>query len=145
MLILNQDLWSTHRIVKVSSSSQEKWSQNDATIITQCVLEQIKAHLTEVKDTEEKMVLIVDLSKGSFPPWMQALRIAKFFVSMRSLLIASLDYTIMYVSTESQKIWINRILKIYTPARPVRIVEDKEKIKEMLRNKVVTTAVCGKQ
>jgi len=136
MLIINTDLWSDHRIVKVRSSSQAKWEKPDSAVITQCILNQIKGYLAEVNESQEKMVLIVDLSKGSFPPWMQALTIARFFVSMKSLLVGGLAFTLIYAVTEEQKTWINRILMVYTPARPVHIVESKDEIRQKLNEHI---------
>ena len=132
MLIINTDLWSDHRIVKVRSSSQTNWEKPDSAVITQCILNQIKGYLTEVNGSHEKMILIVDLSKGSFPPWMQALTIARFFVSLKTLLVGGLAFTIIYAVTEEQKTWISRILMIYTPARPIHIVESKAEIRQKI-------------
>ena len=44
----------------------------------------------------------------------------------------------MYIKNESRKKWINRILRIYTPARPLHILNNKNEIKEMLTNRFVT-------
>ena len=140
MLVLNADLWDDHRIIKVRSSSKAKWDKPDSSLITQCVLSQIKEHLTEVEESNEKMILIIDLSKGSFPPWMQALSIARFFVALKSLLISSLAFTLIYAVTEDQKTWINRILMIYTPARPVHMVSTKGEI----RNRINEYRECTK-
>ncbi len=93
-------------------------------------MNQIKEFLTEVG--EEKMILIIDPSKGSFPPWMQAITIARFFVSMKDLLIQGLAFTLIYTVTEQQETGLNRILMIYTPARPVHMVESKEEIREKI-------------
>jgi len=96
------------------------------------VLRQIKDYLEEMGKSAEKMILIIDLSKGIFPPWMQALSIAKFFVSLKTLLVKGLAFTLILACTDEQKIWINRILMIYTPARPVHIVESKDGIRQRI-------------
>ena len=132
MLIINTDLWNDFRILKVSSSSQENWEKPDSGVITTCILNQIKTHLTEVIKNQDKMILIIDLSKGSFPPWMQALNIARFFVSLKTLLVQGLSFTVIYAVTPRQKKWLNRIMMIYTPARPVHIVESKQAIREKI-------------
>jgi hypothetical protein len=74
----------------------------------------------------------VDLSKGSFPPWMQALSIAKFFVSLKKLIVKGLAFTLIYTVTEQQKTWIKRILMLYTPSRPMHMVNNKEEIKQKI-------------
>lgn len=132
MLILNTDLWSDHRIVKVRSGGEKDWKKPDSAVITHCILNQIRELLTEVGKDDEKMILIIDLSKGSFPPWMQALTIAKFFVSLKTLLVKGLAFTLIYAITEQQKTWLNRILMIYTPARPVHMVESKDEIRSKI-------------
>ena len=132
MLIINTDLWSDFRILKVSSSSEENWGKPDSGVITKCILNQIKNYLIEVIENQEKMILIIDLSKGSFPPWMQALNIARFFVSLKTLLVKGLSFTLIYATTLRQKKWLNRIMMIYTPARPVHIVESKQAIRKKI-------------
>lgn len=126
MLILNTDMWEKDSILKMHSSTS--WNQADAGVMTQCALKQIKDCLQEVTDSGKKMILIVDLSKGDFPPWMQALSIAKFFMNVKSLLKTGMAFTIIYASTEEQQKWINRILTVYTPARPVEMVTNKKDI-----------------
>jgi hypothetical protein len=143
MLVLNADLWSTYRIIKINSSSQTHWEKPDSSLMTHCVLRQIKSYLEEMSTSLEKMILIVDLSKGAFPPWIQALSIAKFFVSLKTLLVRSLEFTLMITSTDEQKTWINRILMIYTPARPVHIVESKDEIRYRINEHLRKTKVLS--
>jgi len=134
MLVLTDKLWLDSHIIKVHSSTTEDWDKPDSSIITKCVLEQIKSYMTDIKDVEccEPMIMIIDLSKGCFPPWMEALRIARFFVAMKSLILVSLDFTVIYVTTIKQETWLNRIFTMYTPARPVHIVHSKKEIKEKI-------------
>ncbi len=134
MLVLTDKLWSDNHIIKVHSSTLEDWGKPEARLITKCVLEQIKGYMTDIQESNgKKMILIVDLSKGCFPPWMEALRIAhKVNSSMKKLIVTALDFTIMYVTTEHQELWLNRILSIYKPARPVHIVHSKKEIKDLI-------------
>ena len=67
MLVLNTDLWKDHHIIKVRSSSE--WHKPDAPLLTNCILEQVKSFLAEAAKDDVKMILIIDLSKGDFPPW----------------------------------------------------------------------------
>ena len=135
MLILNKQLWKRDGIIKVRSSSIDQWEKQDSTLITNCVLNEIKELLEEAVSEDRKMMLLIDLSKGCFPPWLQALKMAGFFVSIKALLTEGLDFTLIYAVTEQQKTWIGRILTLYTPARPVHIVENKEEIHDMLRKR----------
>ena len=126
MLILNDDLWRSDHIIKVSGSA--RWGSPDSPIMTQCVLDQIKAFLVEATETQKKAILIIDLSRGDFPPWWQALKIAKFFVNMKELIISGLACTIIYTTTNQQRTWIGRIFLLYEPARPVHVVETKKEV-----------------
>lgn len=140
MLVLNTDLWKDHRIIKVRSSSE--WHKPDAPLLTNCILEQVKSFLAEATKDDTKMILIIDLSKGDFPPWSQALKIAKFFVFHRSLILSGLAFSLIYAVNREQRTWINRILSIYTPAKPVHIVESKAQLKQMINgHREITTKV----
>ena len=134
MLVLTDKLWLDSHIIKVHSSTTEDWDKPDSRLITKCVLEQIKGYMTDIQDSDgKKMILIVDLSKGCFPPWMEALRIAHTVNStMKKLIVVALDFTVMYVISDQQEVWLNRILSIYKPARPVHIVHSKKEIKEII-------------
>ena len=140
MLLIDTTLWESDHIIKLCSGSQSQWNSDDSSLITKCILEKIKSLLMEVNDNYSNMILIIDLSKGCFPPWIQALNIAKFFVCMKKLITKSLAFTIIYTVTEQQDLWINRILTIYTPARPLHVVHSKKEIKsriEKYRNLIV--------
>lgn len=134
MLVLTDDLWLSNHILKVNSSPIEDWGKLESPLLTKCVLSQIKSYLTEVKESEgKKIILIVDLSKGCFPPWLEALRIAHYTHSnMKKLIVEALDFTIMYVTSETQETWVNRILRIYKPSRPIHIVHSKKEIKDII-------------
>lgn len=126
MLILNTDMWKSDYILKMYSSTS--WNKPDAGILTQCALIQVKDCLQEVTSLGKEMILIVDLSKGEFPPWMQSLSIAKFFMGIKSLIKSGMAFTIIYASTKDQEKWIKRILSVYTPAKPVEMVTSKKDI-----------------
>jgi hypothetical protein len=132
MLLLTETLWQTDRILKVKSSSD--WSQTDASLITRCVLERIQECLKSTQDTNKKMRLIIDLSQGDFPPWLEAIKIAKFFVSMKALLEGGLEFTVIYAPTDMQQLWLGRILRLYTPARPVHMVKTVDELKAQIKS-----------
>ena len=81
MLILNTELWNSDNVAKIQCS--ENWSEKDSSLITTCVLEQIKNLLNEVITPEEQGVLLFDCTKGSFPPMTESMRIVKFMVSIK--------------------------------------------------------------
>jgi hypothetical protein len=92
----------------------------------------VKTHLEEASLAGDGLILIIDLTCGDFPPWTQVLRIVKFFVTMRSLLISGLTCTVIYANTSNQKTWLDRVLNLYSHARPVHVVETKESIKDIV-------------
>lgn len=137
MLILNTDMWNSHSIVKMYSSN--KWCDIDSGIMTTCALKQIKSYLEEAISNEKEMILIIDLSKGDFPPWMQVLSIAKFFMSLKTLISKGMAFTLIYAINDTQKKWINRILNIYKPIKPVDMVYNKKDITaKIIQHKSIT-------
>ena len=126
MLVINEKLWDEDHILKVHSSSD--WDKPDAYIITDCVLETIRERLRAAKEAQKEAILIVDLSKGAFPPWSQVLKIAKNFVMMRDLIVTGLECTVIYADTDEKQQWIDRVLMIYTPAKPVHVVRTRDDI-----------------
>ena len=55
-------------------------------------------------------------------------------VSIREILEDGLEMTIMYTQSQTHTDWINRILTIYTPARPVHLVQTKKEIKSLVKS-----------
>lgn len=132
MLVMNTDLWKEHRIIKVYSETSEVWAKPDSSIIAQCVLDNIKKKLEDMAKNSTEAILIIDLTKGSFPPWIQAIKIARFFVSLKNLIQSSLTCTIVYSTKPTHEMWVNRILKIYTPAKPLHITNNKDEIRKII-------------
>ena len=130
MLILNTELWNSDNVAKIQCS--ENWSEKDSSLITTCVLDQIKQLLNDVSTQEEQGVLLFDCTKGSFPPMTEAMRIVKFMVSIKPQIQNGLNFSIVYVKSKTNRDWINGILKIYTPVRPVHVVSTKEEVKKLL-------------
>ncbi len=130
MLIPNDKLWESDRILMVQNTTD--WEKGDASVMTDCALNMVKTHLEEASLAGDGLILIIDLTCGDFPPWTQVLRIVKFFVTMRSLLISGLTCTVIYANTSNQKTWIDRVLNLYSHARPVHVVETKESIKDIV-------------
>ena len=144
MLILNTELWKSDNVAKIQCS--EKWSEKDSSLITTCILEQIKNLLNDVTSQEEQGVLLFDCTKGNFPPMTEAVRIAKFMVSIKPEIEKGLNFSIVYVKSKTNRDWINSILKIYTPVRPVHVVSTKDEVKKLLidskNEKITSIASC---
>jgi len=144
MLILNTELWNSDNVAKIQCS--ENWSEKDSSLITTCVLEQIKNLLNEVITPEEQGVLLFDCTKGSFPPMTESMRIVKFMVSIKPEIEKGLNFSIVYVKSKINRDWINGILRIYRPVRPVHVVSSKEEVKKLLidskNEKITSVASC---
>lgn len=144
MLILNTELWDSDNVAKIQCS--ENWSEKDSSLITTCVLDQIKKLLNDVPTPEEQGVLLFDCTKGSFPPMTEAMRIVKFMVSIKPQIQNGLSFSIVYVKSKTNRDWINGVLKIYRPVRPVHVVSTKEEVKKLLidskNEKITSVATC---
>ena len=133
MIIVNTDLWETDKIVKLHST---EW-QSDSSLMTTCALEKLKNMIQSCIEQKIRCVLLVDCNKGSFPPFFQALKIAKFLFGLKAIIKDGLDFTILLVKNETHKKWINRILSLYTPARPLHILDTKKEARAMLEKRLL--------
>jgi hypothetical protein len=131
MLIINEDLWEEDRIVKIQCSAG--WGDKDDSLMTKCTLKRLKDLMVESKETSRRGILIYDCNKGEFPPMSQAFQIVSHMVSIKPELDSGLSHSIIYVKSEYHRQWIDNILKIYKPARPINIVSTKEEIKKFLK------------
>ena len=130
MLILNEELWEKDRIIKISCSNI--WEKNDTYIIVECVFKRLKELLIDANDTKREGILICDCNKGTFPPVSHAINIVSYMVSIKKYIENGLACTIIYAKSDEHIKFINNILKIYTPAKPVNIVSTKDDIKKKL-------------
>jgi hypothetical protein len=130
MLILSTKLWKSNHILKLYCSSV--WDSPDVSIICDCVQMEIKRLFTEAKDTNRPAYLICDATKGEMPSFTISMKFAKFMVSIQDILNGGLECTIFYVKSETTKMWFQRLLDIYTPTRPIHMVNDKRDIKKYI-------------
>jgi len=132
MLILNDELWQKDSIIKIWCSNT--WDGTDDFIMNECVLNRLKELLIDAHETDREGILVCDCNKGTFPPLTQALQIVAYMVSMKQQIENGLSYTIIYAKSKEHRSWIDNILTIYKPARPVRIVSSKEDVKNYILN-----------
>jgi len=129
MIILNKELWESDRILKLRSS--ENWDGNDVSIMLDCALSELKVTLEEC-DSSKRAILIIDCNKGMVPPLYQISKIALFFVKMKPLIKKYLNFTIIYSKKDDYKIWLDTVLKLYVPARPIHIAKNKDDVKSLI-------------
>jgi hypothetical protein len=137
MLILNEELWDDDNIIKFYCS--DNWGKDDTFVLTQCALDRLKTLLIDCYDNNKEGILLCDCNKGVFPPMQQALQIVSFMVSIKEQIENGLSYTIVYAKSQENRNWVNSILKLYTPSKPVYIVSSKAEVKELLLKKVAVT------
>ena len=133
MLVLQKDLWEKDKILKVLSD--DKWSEKDAIIISDCALNELKNLLLECNI---KCILILDCNKGEVPPIMYLTRCAAFLLGIKDIIGDSVYFSIIYDKLNTSQNWIDIILKLYKPVRPLfrlnsksqifKICSDKEKV-----------------
>ncbi len=136
MLVLQKDLWEKDKILKVLSD--DKWSEKDAIIISDCVLNELKDLLLECIESNIKCILILDCNKGEVPPIMYLTRCATFLLGIKDIIGDSVYFSIIYDKLNTSQNWIDIILKLYKPVRPLfrlnsksqilKICSDKEKV-----------------
>jgi len=134
MLILKDKLWEDNRILKIISS--DNWTGKDTGIMLECVFQEIRNKLEEARNTERKGILILDSTKGEVPPLFYLGKIVSFLLGIKKLLQDGLQFTLLYSNRDSGfKTWVDIILKMYTPARPLFVVNTEDEIKYFLRRR----------
>ena len=132
MLILNEELWISDRIIKMYCS--KKWKNNDETyILSISVMNRLKNLLIE--SYKKKCIILFDFNEGETPPMNNMFSFLSFMVSIKEQLENGLLYTIVYTTSLIYKSWVENILNFYKPIKPIYIVSDKNDIKKYLLNK----------
>ena len=139
MIILNKDLWEDDRILKLTSS--EDWEGADDHLINNCILNEIRELISEASQTNRLGVLLFDFTKGEFPPIAEAMKFVKFMVSIQPLIVDGIDFTILYMTNKTHKDFVTGILKIYKPAKPIHILQEKQKIRNLLNSRMQRISV----
>mgnify|MGYP001330526688 CR=1 FL=1 len=132
MLIINEDCFNSDKILKVHCG--DNWNGEDSMIMMKCGLDQIKKCLEQCQNNNKKMLLVCDCTKGTFPPLPRAMQVVTFMHGIKPILKNSLEHTVIYVKNEQIKKWLDQILKVYKPVRPIHIVRNKQDIKKHLMN-----------
>lgn len=135
MLILKKDLWEKDKILKILSS--DKWSETDATIISDCTLANIENLLLECKDNNIKCILLLDCNKGEVPPMTYIFKCVKFLLNIKSLIQETVYFSGIYDKKETAAGLINTVLKIYQPARPLFTVKSKDQLVKLCTDKEI--------
>jgi hypothetical protein len=131
MLILDKKLWQTDKILKITSSNN--WSEPDTEVLLMCALNTVKELVESC--TEKKCVLLLSCDSGEVPSFYYLGKIFMYLLSIKSVLEKGLDFTILYGSQESIGNVFPTILKLYKPVRPIHIINTKNELKNILKNR----------
>ena len=132
MIILDKKLWESNNIIKLHCSSD--WTAPDTHILCDCIYSELKTLLIQAKENNKPAYIICDCTKGELPPFNICIKFAKFMTTIRSILHGGLECTIIYTKSESALLLFKKIFSIYTPARPIHMVNDKNDIKKYIQN-----------
>jgi hypothetical protein len=130
MIILCKKLWDSDHIIKITCSNN--WDNPDTSVICNCAFIEIRDLLTKAKESNKPAHIICDFSKGELPTFSIAIQFAKSMASIKNILSGGLECTIMYITSENTKSFLDSILKLYTPIRPIHVVNDKNDIKKYI-------------
>lgn len=133
MIILNDKLYSSEKVIKMTFSND--WSKSDTSIMTKCILNKFKSYLENCKDENKKVILIIDTNKGEIPPMSQLISIFKEISSMKSEIEHGMNFTIVYSESDNYQKWLDIILKIYKPIKPLKIAKNKKEIISLINSK----------
>ena len=133
MLILYKDLWESDKILKVVSDNN--WSDSDTDVLLDCALKQIKTLLLDCINQNDKCILLLDCNKGEVPPLFYLGKCVTFLLGIQQDIIKGVHFSMVYDKQKSAAKWIDLILKMYTPARPLFTVSSKTEINKLVTDK----------
>jgi hypothetical protein len=133
MLILYKDLWESDKILKVVSDNN--WSDSDTDVLLDCALKQIKTLLLDCINQNDKCILLLDCNKGEVPPLFYLGKCVTFLLGIQQDIIKGVHFSMVYDKQKSAAKWIDLILKMYTPARPLFTVSSKIEINKLVTDK----------
>lgn len=133
MLVLKKELWEKDKILRVLSI--DKWSEKDATILSDCVLAEVKQLLLDCIDNDIKCILLLDVNKGEIPPMNYILKCMSFLIEIKSIIQDAVYFSVIYDKDETGTQLLNTILKIYQPARPLFITKTQDQIIQLCNDK----------
>ena len=135
MLVLKKELWEKDKILRVVSI--DKWSEKDATILSDCVLSEVKQLLLDCIDNDDKCILLLDVNKGEIPPMNYILKCISFLLEIKSIIQDTVYFSVIYDKDESGTQLLNTVLKFYQPGRPLFITKTHDQIIQLCNDKEI--------
>lgn len=137
MLLISSEKILDMDIIHISCG--KTWDSKDTQVMVDCALRSIKEKLLEVQQIKKRAVFLCDCKTGTLPPPGIVLQIVTFLLSIGKLINEALLCTIMNAKDKDQTFWLDQILKVYRPQKPLYIIysdkDIKTKIEETLSKK----------
>ena len=131
-------LFFTEKIIQgvdcMEISCTEKWDEKDTDVMVNCILIQIRTRFEEFKKKSKIIVAIWGDKKGTIPPWNYMLKIGTFMIGIKPLIDSVVHYNIILCVNKDQQFWMEKILGIYTPVKPVIMAKSENDIYKILDN-----------
>jgi hypothetical protein len=134
MLVLQKELWHSDKILKILSTLD--WEASDTEVMLNCVFAGIEELLQDAIKKNVKCVIILDCNRGNVPPIYYIGKCITFLLRIKKLIADCVYFTLIYDKDEDQqKKWVDIILKMYTPTRPIFSVNSRQQILKILSEK----------
>tara|TARA_Y100000389_G_scaffold141562_1_gene139469 strand:+ start:1225 stop:1632 length:408 start_codon:yes stop_codon:yes gene_type:complete len=133
MLVLDEKLWVSDKILKVTSSSD--WSEPDTDIMLNCCLERVKELISECIGNNTRCILLLHCTSGEVPSFYYFTKIFSFLFGIRDIINKGVEFSVIYGEKDSIGNVLPNILKIYQPTRPLHLAYTKEELKAFLKNR----------
>tara|TARA_A100001011_G_C14203977_1_gene796942 strand:- start:19 stop:429 length:411 start_codon:yes stop_codon:yes gene_type:complete len=127
MLIINEKLWLRYKIIYVSSD--HNWDQHDTLIMLECTLKKIE---NQLKNLSTECAVVLDSNNGNIP-FQYQMTIIRWLISISNLIEKKIKFSIIYCTNNNHKTWIDAMFKLYTPIKPVYIVQKEEELVHKLK------------
>ena len=133
MLVLDEKLWESDKILKINSTSN--WSEADTDIMLNCSLERVKELIIECINNSTRCVLLLHCTSGEVPSFYYLTKIFRFLFGIREIINNGVEFSIIYGEEDSIGSVLPNILKVYKPTRPLHLAYTKEELKKYLKNR----------
>lgn len=129
LLVSNEKLLGLD-IIHISCG--KTWNSNDTRVMVDCALLAVKDALSKAKNEKKLAVFLCDCKTGTLPPPGTVMQIVTFLLSIGNLIENALLCTIMNAKDKDQTFWLDQILKVYKPHKPLHIIYDEKDIEKKI-------------
>ena len=132
MLLVSNEKILDLDIIHISCS--KNWESNDTRVMVDCALIAVKETLKKLNNEGKKAVFLCECKIGTLPPPATVMQIVTFLLTSLSQLVEStLLCTVMNAKDKEQTFWLDQILKVYKPQKPLYIVYDDKDVEKNIK------------